>query len=374
MLSPALHRFELANDSGAPARELQLLFKMRHGALSVVTREGVPEPVHATSHSLHLRWPAPIQPGKCVTVEVRAPGSPLSLVETAWSGLALKTDYCTIDAWRDEQARRDETTKRAKLFFNFLDRETLPEPTHWTDCGISEAARQEALGKDLRAYLLSGLRHRMRSAPLDCYYNNAPPPPLNWLKVKSQLETVNAIFVAGFKRCFPRAGAPAGAPLVDALDLEGIKDAFNWFGAGRLMMVEAGAPPSAVPGVDPVRFPHQLAEFMTVACQPDSGMFLLFAEFAHAAFTRGIDEDLWLALLPGLVHAQYVFLRAYSPGGGALLSDYVPKVRPDPSGPDALEVQRQRQAFELALAASPGEHLLFQLWRDHLKNALSPNA
>lgn len=382
MISAPLQSFVLENDSGAAADELRLLFKLRHGALALLSRAGGPTQVEATSRSLHLRFPLPVRPGERVRFRVRAPGSALHVVGTQWStaaapapARALHTDYATIDAWRHEQAERDPTTRRAKLFFSFLDRETLPDPSHWTPCGnVTNAARHEALGKDLRNYLLSGLRHRMRSKPLDGFYNVAPPPPLTWFKVKAQLETVNALFVEGFRRCFPRAGAKAGAPLVEALDLEGIQDAFTWFAAGRLMLLDPEPPPSRVPGIDLARFPHQLEEFMTVACQPDSGMFLLFGELAHAAFSRGIDEDLWWALLPGLVHAQYVFLSVYSPGGGALLSDYVPKARPDASVPDVFELRRQRQEFRRSLAAIPSEHLLFQLWRDHLTNALSPSA
>lgn len=382
MLSAPLQRLELANDSGSAADELRLLFKLRHGALSLVTKPGGPVQVEATARSMHLRFPAPIGPGARVRFSLRAPGSPVELVGARWSRqaeeapvAALHTDYRTIDAWRIEQAQRDPTTRRAKLFFSFLDRETLPDPSCWTACpGVSHAARAEALGKDLRAYLTSGLRHRMRSKPLDGYYNIAPPPPLTWFKVKSQLESVHALFAEGFRRHFALPGAVAGKPLHESLDLEGIKDAFTWFAAGRLMMVGEHAPPSNVPGIDPVRFPHQFEEFMTVACQPDSGMFLLFAELAHAAFSRGIEEDLWWALLPALVHAQFVFLGTYSPGSGALLSDYRPKARPDLSGPDVHELRRQRQEFERALAAIPSEHLLFQLWRDNLTNALSPNA
>jgi len=382
MSSAPLQSFELENDSGAAADELRLLFKLRHGALSLVTRPGGPQQIEATPRSLHLRFPAPIRPGERVRFRVRAPGSRLELAGTRWNLLAaaapapaFRTDYATIDAWRNEQAERDPTTRQARLFFNFLDRETLPDPGHWTRCGtVTDAARQEALGKDLRNYLLGGLRHRMRSRPLDGFYNVAPPPPLTWFKVKTQLETVHALFVEGFRRCFPRAGAPAGAPLVQALDLEGIKDAFTWFAGGRLMMFDAAAPPSRVPGIDPARFPHQVDEFMTVACQPDSGLFLLFAELAHAAFSRGIDEDLWWALLPAQVHAQFVFLSTYSPGGGALLSDYVPKARPDPSAPDVLELRRQRRDFERSLSVLASEHLLFELWRNNLTNALSPNA
>lgn len=382
MSSAPLQSLELENDSGAAADELRLLFRLRHGALALVARPGGPVQVEATPRSLHLRFPAPIRPGERVRLRVRAPGSPLALAGAQWSlgvgaapAAAFRTAYATIDAWRSEQAERDPTTRSARLFFSFLDRETLPDPAHWTPCGnVTDAARQEALGKDLRGYLLSGLRHRMRSKPLDGFYNVAPSPPLTWFKVKTQLETIHALFVEGFRRCFPRAGAPAGAPLVEALDLEGIKDAFTWFAAGRLMMFDGVPQPSRVPGIDPARFPHQVDEFMTVACQPDSGMFLLFGELAHAAFSRGIDEDLWWALLPAQVHAQFVFLSSYSPGGGALLSDYVPKSRPDPSAPDVHALRRQRQDFERSLAALASEHLLFELWRDQLVNALSPNA
>lgn len=388
MSSPAFCCLELVNDTTRPANELRLCFALRHGGLELVraASDGKVRQVAATARSLRVRWPHPVEPGQRVKLTLRAPGSPLRLVGSAWSepkaeaaGVPapvaeddpLSTDYSVIDCWRAERAQVDPVTRAAKLFFNFLDRETLQEPSQWTFPGVDAADRMEALGQELRAHLLAGLRHRRKSPPLDCYYA-LPCPPAERARLDRQLGTIHALFEGAFLHAF-ELPAPPGAPLVDRLDLEGIKDAFTWFAAGGLRMVGSSAPPSQCPGIDPQTRPHQFEEFMVLACQPDSGMFLLFAELAQACSMRGIGEDLWRALLPAQVHAIWTFLGRYAPGSGALLSDFGPKLVPDQDAPDLAALRAERQLFEGIVAAAP-EQELYTLWKKYLVNVLSPNA
>jgi hypothetical protein len=76
------------------------------------------------------------------------------------------------------------------------------------------------------------------------------------------------------------------------LDLDSIEDAFEMFSNGELR----------------VQLPS-----LAWACQPSSGMFFYFAEFATLCAAAGIEKDTWTAIANCMVRTQRVFCNVYRP-------------------------------------------------------------
>ena len=344
-----VERLRFVNREATPYNALQVVFAVRRGPLRLLaieppqTRDGErsisPERVQIVENrAIRVFWPKSIAPGRDPVLPVQAPGEGLRVAsaefqetptptfadEGAAAFTAQPTTYADIFAWRD--ANVQPPYQDHKRFFNLLDRETLAEdPTVWKLNLTSAAPRAEAL-QELLPYLQSGFaKRRTESANVDPYVGLPAPVDL-----KEKLKVVSEIFQKGFEAFFP--GTPG-------LDLEGIKDAFNLFPKGELMLLTD----AIVQTADPV----DVIEYMSGACQPNSGNFFLFAELADRCVAHNVHAAVWSSLLRALVHSQSVFAKAYNPNGFPWKSSqFGPKLQPLTLFSTLSDLQSERASFE----------------------------
>ena len=316
-------------DAGPHARELHVALARNRGAFRVDSVHPVPTASSTRDHALALRWDAPPGP---VRIGLTVWGEPVRATATAGPAPGPVPPGAGQRAVFDWRGRRTEFLaehRAARSFFTDLEAGTLG----WEK------------GRSSLQMLLETLfdsRLRGDPDPLRGYV----PGEVVALAIQGMCKT----FVAGFDRHFEA--------------LADIEEAFDLFAHGELSLLD---PDSIRDGEGHgVSYPD-----MERACQPNSLMFYLFAEFAalcaHLDLAvpgqRFRSPDVWRELLPALVYAHRGFHEVYAEGQRARWTQEIRGVR----APGRAGALRARRAGEL-----PGvRNGLPELWREELRRQVA---
>ncbi len=172
----------------------------------------------------------------------------------------------------------DEAVRRQAAFFTKLDERTHDAWLTSTQGGPDGTRQRESIGA-LTAVL--GRRIRERARRFRPGGSGSVVDPLARTDDRWGVDSVSELLLGLAEDFGPRGSARQARGLGLALDS---------FACGDLRMVA----PSGV-----------------VVCEPNSGLFLAFAEFAFLAHELGVDRAAWANLLRVMVRSQYFFVASY---------------------------------------------------------------
>lgn len=209
--------------------------------------------------------------------------------------------------WLADRKRRlldvaDADLRRRRSFFCSLELATNELLTPFLSTLSSEGrALRNVYVRSTIAHLLGRLRGRVELARAgsDTRASGLRTPRIEVLAEVSRIQ------IETFREHFTSADG--------SLELLEIEMAFIAFANGDLRL----GPNGTLPGRGAAD-PH-----MTMDGEPSGDFFFLFAEFAFCAIEAGVDATVWRSILPALVVAQEVMIRAYAPPQGQrLLGQY----------------------------------------------------
>jgi len=298
--------------SEQPANALQLVFAQRRGPLEIVGTRPKARRIALEGRTLLIVFQQPAQAGYGVSMNLSIDGEAVRIVDRQQQLLSedrladeeaepkalgftpVETPTSQIFQWRDTRTVGSEFALE-KRFFNEMDRRTWD-----TDPDQDEVLQQ--------LDLMFAKRHA----------NDLPAAAALELGV----DPVKLLkFSNVFRDCIQ---AVFGDPATHVFEVE---DAFERFARGELSLLDGTDSPTDMAFV----------EYKARACQPDSVLYMYFAELASACIRKNIAGVPWLDLLPALVHTQLAFAETYcGPGGnpipkGELLGGKWPPAVPKPS-------------------------------------------
>ena len=309
--------YKQANESGANALGLRLLFRLTRSQIRGITVEGLPQGTQVAKKSLfqlgaEVLWDSTVPESTEVTATVEYEGEPLVLTDFVWitegpqdnvlidvakpvdplkegqlANNPLETvieDPVRLFAARREDIERtvDPEVKRYQLYFWHYDHETHPRLIlENPDIPEEEKAKRRSIIVQTAPILSRRVLERARIAET----GGTPDPgelpqvpDVSWVEYLSdlQLGIMQQNLPDGYKDT----------------DVAAFAEAFEMFTNGELR----------VEVVDSVW-----------NGEPDSAFEFSFAEFAFVAIEKSVDVDEWSSLLNALVMSQEIFTRAYTP-------------------------------------------------------------
>ena len=309
--------YKQANESGANALGLRLLFRLTRSQIRGITVEGLPQGTQVAKKSLfqlgaEVLWDSTVPESTEVTATVEYEGEPLVLTDFVWitegpqdnvlidvakpvdplkegqlANNPLETvieDPVRLFAARREAIERtvDPEVKRYQLYFWHYDHETHPRLIlENPDIPEEEKAKRRSIIVQTAPILSRRVLERARIAETG---GTPDPGELPQVPDVSWVEYLSDLQLGIMQQYLPDG--------YQDTDVAAFAEAFEMFTNGELR----------VEVVDSVW-----------NGEPDSAFEFSFAEFAFVAIEKSVDVDEWSSLLNALVMSQEIFTRAYTP-------------------------------------------------------------